>query len=155
MDGDVFIDSSKIEPKQLCERGGEKITIPLSFKCGKRGKATRNIEVHNSTEFSCLGFHISCNGSELTYRGFAMEKKNLLITSLPRTEDDDLHLVITRSEHAKTDSEQRATQLFDGYLPYVEHGKVDLSRNSWLCILLGDHPHGCDQRGPLRNRISM
>lgn len=130
MDGDIFIDSSQIEPKQLCERGGEKITIPLSVKCGKRGKTSRNVDVQIPMEFSRPGFHISCNGSELTNRGFTMERKNLLITSLPRTEEDDLHLVITRSEHAETDSEQRATRLFDGYLPYVEHGKVDLNRSS-------------------------
>lgn len=36
-DGDVTIDETKIEPKALCELGGETITIPLSVKCRKKG----------------------------------------------------------------------------------------------------------------------
>jgi hypothetical protein len=39
-DGDVIIDPTKIEPKQLCELGGEKIIVPLNVSCRKKGKIT-------------------------------------------------------------------------------------------------------------------
>jgi len=38
VDGDVSIDKTEIEPKQLCELGGEKIIIPLSVRCPKKGE---------------------------------------------------------------------------------------------------------------------
>lgn len=37
-DGDVTIDSTMVEPKQLCELGGEEIIFPLSVVCQKKGK---------------------------------------------------------------------------------------------------------------------
>jgi hypothetical protein len=38
--GDIIIDGTKIEPKQLCELGGEKIIVPLNVSCPKKGKIT-------------------------------------------------------------------------------------------------------------------
>jgi hypothetical protein len=37
VDGDVTVDPAKVEPKQLCELGGEKISVPLSVQCRKKG----------------------------------------------------------------------------------------------------------------------
>jgi hypothetical protein len=35
-----MIDSDNVTPKQLCELGGEKISMPLSVKCPKKGRIT-------------------------------------------------------------------------------------------------------------------
>jgi hypothetical protein len=39
-DGDVTIESSEVKPRQLCELGGEIITVPLSSQCRIKGKMT-------------------------------------------------------------------------------------------------------------------
>jgi hypothetical protein len=43
VDRDVVIDPSKaIEPRQLCERGGETIVAPLNARCRKKGEMLCN-----------------------------------------------------------------------------------------------------------------
>ncbi|CAF4523380.1 unnamed protein product [Rotaria sp. Silwood1] len=105
-DGDVTIDSTKIEPKELCELGGENITVPLSVISRKKD------------------FHIECNEIKLKNKDFKMERKKLSIISPAKVEEnDELHLVIIKTDFVEDSSLRKKNYLFDGYLPYVAHGK--------------------------------
>ena len=135
MDGDIFIDPSTIEPKQLCEFGGERIVVPHSVKCPKKGRISGDAEVHMHTGFSSSGFQIFFGETRLPDRSFVMEKKTLVFKSPAKTEDEDLHLIVARSDKVGNDPERRITELYNGYIPYVPHGKHDFIVYLLECIL--------------------
>ncbi|CAF0779787.1 unnamed protein product [Rotaria sp. Silwood1] len=53
-----------------------------------------------------------------------MERKKLSIISPAKVEEnDELHLVIIKTDFVEDSSLRKKNYLFDGYLPYVAHGK--------------------------------
>jgi len=53
-----------------------------------------------------------------------MERKKLLITSPPKDEEnDELHLIIIRTEYVENSSIREENELYNDYLSYVAHGK--------------------------------
>ncbi|CAF2890681.1 unnamed protein product [Rotaria sp. Silwood2] len=109
-DRDITIDPTKINPKELCELGGENITVPLSVTCHKRD------------------FRIECNDIELKNKDFKIELKKLSIISPVKPEGmNSLHLVITTTDFVEDSLLRNENHLFDDYLPYVAH--VDQNQN--------------------------
>ncbi|CAF0835607.1 unnamed protein product [Rotaria sordida] len=105
-DGDLTIDSTKIVPKELCALGGERIIVQLSIIGRKKD------------------FRIKCNEIELKNKDFTIERKKLSLTSPARTEgNNELHLVIIKTEFVEDSSLRKKHCLYDDYLPYVDHGK--------------------------------
>ncbi|CAF5213302.1 unnamed protein product, partial [Rotaria magnacalcarata] len=97
-DGDVTIDPEEVEPKQLCELGGEKISVPLSVACHKKD------------------FRIELNEIELKRKDFTMAQKNLLLISPPKDKDiEELHLVIMKTEYIEETAAKEEHELYDGY----------------------------------------
>ncbi|CAF1364235.1 unnamed protein product [Rotaria magnacalcarata] len=111
-DGDVTIDPEEVEPKQLCELGGEKISVPLSVACHKKD------------------FRIELNEIELKRKDFTMAQKSLLLISPPKDKDiEELHLVIMKTEYIEETAAKEEHELYDGYLQYVTHDKCIHSRS--------------------------
>jgi hypothetical protein len=138
VDGDVTIDPAKIEPKQLCELGGEKIIAPLSVICRKKGKTTDMNNVKLIIYEFFLDFSIECNGDELPKKEFTMERKKLLITSPPKVVGiDELHLIIKRIQYFDNSSIREEKELYNEHLPYVTHGK-----NKLIAIITNILVHG-------------
>ncbi|CAF3194883.1 unnamed protein product [Rotaria socialis] len=111
-DGDVAIDPEEVEPKQLCELGAEKISVPLSVACNKKD------------------FRIKLNGIELKRTDFIITRKSLLLTSPPKEKGiEQLHLVIMKTEHIEETAIKEEHELYDGYIQYVTHDKCMHSRS--------------------------
>ena len=64
-----------------------------------------------------------------------MGTKTLVFKSPAKTEDEDLHLIVARSDKVGNDPERRITELYNGYIPYVPHGKHDFIVCLLECIL--------------------
>ena len=124
VDGDVIIDPDTVQPKELCELGGEKILVPLSTSCQKKGTVPnvdhfRKIFLNISADFS-----IKFNGRAASKKEFTMERKTLSITSSAKDkEEDELHLIIDRTEYIQDASERKENTLYEEHLPYVTHGE--------------------------------
>ncbi|CAF0782937.1 unnamed protein product [Adineta steineri] len=105
MDKDVTVDATEVKPKQLCQLGGEEISVPLSTKCKKSD------------------FHIECNDQELKNTQYKMEGKKLIIFSPESKSTNHLHLTISRKEYNEDISEYQMKLLHNGFIPHVVHGK--------------------------------
>ncbi|CAF0937098.1 unnamed protein product [Adineta steineri] len=105
MDKDVTVDATEVKPKQLCQLGGEEISVPLSTKCKKSD------------------FHIECNDQELKNTQYKMEGKKLIIFSPESKSTNHLHLTISRKEYNEDISEYQMKLLHDGFIPHVVHGE--------------------------------
>ncbi|CAF1105784.1 unnamed protein product [Adineta ricciae] len=101
-DGDLSIDPNQIEPKALRATGGERISFPLSVRCPKKN------------------FCIELNGRNVDSKAFEVKKKELLITSPPKpNQDDRLRVTIKQVQNVGASSHPKADILYDGYLEYV------------------------------------
>jgi hypothetical protein len=128
-DSDVTIDPTKVTPQQLCELGGEKISMPLSAKCQKKGQLKKFDNFKYILYEISPGLSIESNGDKLPTKDFTIERKILSFTSPSKKQGtNELHLVVKRKEYVEDKSTQKEFELYEDFLPYVTHGENKLTK---------------------------
>lgn len=138
------------EKKELCERGGQNIVLPLSVTCQKHGKTIYRL-FSKRTLFCVSGISVHFDGKLQSNGVFCIKGKILQIKSPGRTATDaQLHLKVVRHEYNELIGAISCRTLYQDTFDFIPHnGKIKItisraneiflnqslfrSNKAWLC----------------------